>query len=302
MTGAWSGAVDEVLGGDQVVMLASVTPAGGVVLTPVTNFATRDRAAGRVTVNSSVGAGRKLARIRANPHVALAFHTRDHAFTDRPEYVLVQGTATVSAPVDDYPATLGDAWERFDGPSGGRLWKRWLRVYHRRVAIDVTAHRVLVWPDLAATGPPAVTGEALPDQPPPSQRAPAGGTAPRVDGSRAATLPHVLLGWEGADRFPVVVPVGVVVAGSGGGLLRLEAAGPHLPPGGRRAGLTAHAFTRHVVGQYQRVHTGWLTPDAGGRTAAYAPHTAFGYRMPASPLVNRLLVGFATRRGIGEAT
>lgn len=82
-----------------------MTPAGGVVLGPVTNFATHDRDAGTVTVNSSIGAWKKLERIRHNPRVALAFHTREHGFTDRPEYVLVQGTASLSEPIADYPAT-----------------------------------------------------------------------------------------------------------------------------------------------------------------------------------------------------
>ncbi len=43
MTTRWPDTVDEILGGDHVVMLAYVTPASGVVLTPVTNFAVRPR-------------------------------------------------------------------------------------------------------------------------------------------------------------------------------------------------------------------------------------------------------------------
>src|SRR3954470_14277950 len=90
----WPDNVDEILAGDQVVALAYCTPASGVVLTPLTNFGLRDRAAGTLTaVNSSVGVYRKLERIRANPRIALAYHTRTHGFTDRPEYLLVQGTA-----------------------------------------------------------------------------------------------------------------------------------------------------------------------------------------------------------------
>jgi hypothetical protein len=46
---AWPESVDEVLGGDQAIMLATVTPAKGVVLMPVTNFAVRDRAKGTIT-------------------------------------------------------------------------------------------------------------------------------------------------------------------------------------------------------------------------------------------------------------
>ena len=88
------------------MILAYVTPASGVVLTPVTNFGVRDREAGTVTVNTSVGAWKKLDRIRRNPHVALAFHTRAHARHDRPEYVLVQGRASLSEPIPDYPASV----------------------------------------------------------------------------------------------------------------------------------------------------------------------------------------------------
>ena len=52
----WPDSVDEILVGDDVVMLGYLTPASGVVLTPVTNFAVRDRQAGTFTVNSSIGA------------------------------------------------------------------------------------------------------------------------------------------------------------------------------------------------------------------------------------------------------
>src|SRR4051812_40315232 len=66
MTG-WTDLVDEILDGDHAVMLAYVTPAGGVVLAPVSNFGLHDRASGVVTVNTSVGAWKKLDRIRRNP-------------------------------------------------------------------------------------------------------------------------------------------------------------------------------------------------------------------------------------------
>src|SRR5918999_5476397 len=108
---AWPDGADEVIGGDQVVALASVTPAKGVVLTPLTNFGLRDRAAGTLTaVNTSIGIWKKLERMRRNPRIALAYHTRAHGFSNRPEFVLVQGTATLLPPVADYPARLGEAW------------------------------------------------------------------------------------------------------------------------------------------------------------------------------------------------
>src|SRR2546428_13847998 len=59
----WPDTVDDIFGGDCVVTLGYVTPASGVVLTPLTNFAVRDRSAGTLTaLNSSVGVWKKLAR------------------------------------------------------------------------------------------------------------------------------------------------------------------------------------------------------------------------------------------------
>jgi hypothetical protein len=285
----WPDTVDEVLAGDQAVMLASVTPAKGVVLAPVTNFATRDRAAGTVSVNSSVAASRKLERIARDSHVALAFHTRAHAATERPEYVLVQGTASLSEPIEDYPDKLGDRWDRRGDPRpSSRAWRWWLRVYDLRVEIRVAVERIVVWPDLACLGTPEVLGRPLPEPPAP-QRAPRGGTAPRIAhrraARRAARRPHALLGWVAADGLPMVVPVAVGEADEDGIALR----GP-LPAGGRRAGLTAHEFTRNVLGQNQLVMTGWLED---GR---YAPHTRFAYALPPSKTLYRAVVGLETRR------
>src|SRR4051794_16222720 len=105
----WSDAVDEILSCDHVIGLAYVTPASGVVITPVTNFPLLDREAGTLApANTSVGVYKKLERIRRNPKIALAYHTRTFSLTDRPEYVLVQGTATLSPPDPDYVATLGE--------------------------------------------------------------------------------------------------------------------------------------------------------------------------------------------------
>jgi general stress protein 26 len=281
----WSDEVDDVLAGDQVVMLASVTPAKGVVLAPVTNFGTRDRAAGTIAINTSVGAGRKLQRIARNPHVALAFHTRAHGDSARPAYVLVQGRAALSEPIADYPDTLGERWDRRADPrprSG--LWRRWMRVYHLRVEIRVTVERIVTWPDLACDGPPAVLGRPLPEAPPPPQPPPRKGTGPRVSARGVRRLPHRLLGWVDADGWPMVVPVAVESDG------RVRGPEGFPPAGGRRAGLTAHWFTRRVLGQRQIVMTGWL---ADGR---YAPHTRTGYFMPPSKTLYRIAVGLATRR------
>ena len=302
MTPRWSDEVHQILDGDHALMLAYATPAKGVVLLPVSNFAVLDRAAGTVaSVNTSVGAWKKLERIRRNPQVALAFHTRDHAATDRPEYVLVQGTASLGAPVDDYPSTILDIWERFepwaDQPS---LWKRWRRVYALRIAIEVEVERVLVWPDLGCRGPVEVQGTPLPPDPPASQAEPKKGTAPRINHGRAAEkaagLPHAVLGWVGADGFPFAVPV--ALAGSDERGILLTAAEGLVPPGGRRAGLTAHWFSRAVIGQHQRKHTGWLE---AGEQLVYAPHTQSNYRFPAIAPLFKLVSGAFTRLGLRGA-
>jgi hypothetical protein len=289
----WPDTVETILRGEHAVMLGYVTPARGVVLTPVTNFALHDREAGTVSISASVGAWKKLARIRANPNVALAFHTRAHADHERPEYVLVQGRASVGPPVEDYPSTVLEQWERIE-PWGslGPLAKRWLRFYGLRVEVKVFVERVVVWPDLACAGVPEVYGQALGETPPPAQAPPAKGTGPRVAHRRAARearfLPDVLLGWVGADERPTIVPVGIGSTARGG--IELLASPSLLPPGARRAGLTAHWFSRGVTGQRQIVHTGWL--DEG----TYAPHTRVSYFMPPLRSVYRLVVGGVTRR------
>jgi hypothetical protein len=275
------------------------------VLAPVSNFGLHDRTAGVVTVNSSVGAWKKLDRIRRNPLVALAFHTRAHATHDRPEYVLVQGRASLAPPVPDYPSTVLDNWERLEPWRDLRpLWKRWLAVYALRVEIRIAVERVIVWPDLACRGAATVHGTALPGETPATQGKPIKGTAPRLDperaARRAARLPHVLAGWIGRDGFPMAIPVQLTGSDERG--IRLEGPFGLLPTGGRRAGLTAHWFSRGVVGQRQVIHTGWMEgPPRAGGTASYAPHTRTAYRMPTSRLVYRIAAGLATRVGYRRA-
>jgi hypothetical protein len=298
MNARWPDRVDEIIDGDLVVMLTYVTPAGGAVLLPVTNFGVRDREAGTVTVNSSVGAWRKLERMRRNPHVALAYHTREQSLTDRPEYVLLQGRATLSEPVPDYPGTMLERWERVEPWRDiNRLWKRWLRVYALRIGIEVAVERVVVWPDLGCHGEPEVHGAPPPSGPPRSQRPPARGTGPRLNHVRAARsaarLPNLLLGWVDADRLPVAVPVDV--AGTEDRGIALEPPDGLVPPGTRRAGLTAHWFSGGVIGQNQRKHTGWLDARPRERRVIYAPHTKSNYRFPPSRRLFMLVSGAATR-------
>jgi hypothetical protein len=302
---SWPDSVVEILDGDHAVAVAYATPAGGVVLAPVSNFGLHDRDAGVVTFNSSVGAWKKLDRIRRNPHVAIAFHTRAHATHNRPEYVLVQGTAGLSEPIEDYPASVAEHWERFEPwRDVNPLWRRWQRVYALRVEVRIEVARLVVWPDLACRGDFDVAGAALPAEQPQPQEPPAKGVTPRVDAGRAARrlrkLPDVLLGWLGADGFPIALPVTVGAADARG--ILLDAPPALVPDGGRRAGLTGHWFSRGVVGQRQAIHTGWMEADQGtpGRVL-YAPHTQAAYRMPASRPIYRLAAGGATRLGYRQA-
>jgi hypothetical protein len=303
-SGLWPDDVDEILGGDQCIMLAFCTPARGVVLLPVTNFAIRDSGAETITaVNSSVGVSKKLERMRSNPQVALAYHTRAHGWSDRPEYVLVQGRASLSAPHRRYFDTIPESVERQAGgnPKGGFFWDWWLRAFHIRVGVTVEVERVVVWPDIAARGTPQAYGSAVPAKQPASQPPPGKGTGPRLNqrraARRAARAPDTLLGWVGADGFPFVVPVGI--GGSEERGIVLEAPVGLVPAGARRAGLTAHRFGNYNIAQRQYIHTGWLE-SVGGR-AVYAPHTRAGYWMPNSVFAFKLLSGAGTRWGLPAA-
>jgi hypothetical protein len=308
----WPDTVDDIFGGDCVVTLGYVTPARGVVLTPLTNFAVRDRSAGTLrALNSSVGVWKKLERIRRSPRVAVAFHTRKRGTSRRREYVLVQGNAFLSEPVPEYPRRRADVWERVESWQDLHpLWKAWLRVWAFRLDIEIAVERILVWPDLDCTGTPEVYGAPLPSTPPVPQRPPAGGTRPRINvtraARRAARLPDVLLGWVGADGFPVIVPVRISKTETRG--IVLGAPDGVVPEGGRRAGLTAHWFDRAFTGGKPtgwgmsiRVHTGWLEATPAERRVLYAPHTKAGYSFPPSTLLYRIAAGLGTRWGFRGA-
>jgi hypothetical protein len=306
-TGYWPDGVDQIFGGDQVVVFAHVTPAHGVVLTPLTNTGLREREAGTMTpVSSSIGMWRKLERIQRNTHVAVAYHTREHGFSDRPEYVLVQGKASLTSLSDrSWVERHLENWERFSGPRDvGPIGERWLQAYHWRVGVEITVERIVVWPDLACRGLPEVHGAPLPSEQPKPQRPPGKGTGPRINhvgaAKRAARRPDALLGWVGADGFPIVLPV--EVAGTQKHGIVLEApAGVGVPSGGRRAALTAHSFARYTFGQHQHKHTGWLVANSPERNVIYAPHTKNGYWLPESKLLYRIASGFVTSRGLRAA-
>src|SRR3954453_15358231 len=258
----WPDEVDEIIGGDPACPAANFPPAGGAVVTAVAPIGLRDREAGTVGFTTSLGFGRKLERIRAQPRIALAYHAREHGLGDaaNERYLLVQGMGTFDAHPDrDFLENeIGPRAARFMGaPRRGRFWDRWLRAYYAdRVLVTVKVERMLVWPDLRASGAPEVVGAAAPDAPPAPQAPPKKGTGPRVDavraGRRAAGLPHRLLAYVGADVFPLVVPFDI--AGQDADRLYLQAAAPP-PSGARRAGLVAHRYNAKLIGLETRQHT-----------------------------------------------
>jgi hypothetical protein len=295
----WSQVDEQVLAGDLTAVLGYVTPAGGSVVTPVAPIGLCDRDAATVSFTTSLGFGRKLERITLNPRVALAYHAREHGFATGSRFVLVQGIATYDANPD--PTVLSDtvrpASKRFMGaPKTGSFWDRWLRAYYAdRVLVTVNVERVVSWPDFGCRGEPIVTGAPVRAEPPDSQLPPRNGTAPRVDVARAARrlsrLPHVLVGYVGADGFPQITPVGIGTAGPSG--IVLEAP---LVAGGRRAGLIAHRYQPQLIGLQTRQYTGWL------QDGVYAPHTESGFRAPANKTLLLLANGLMARRGRRQAS
>jgi len=294
----WTDADDQIIGGDLTAVLTYVTPAGGAVLTPIAPIGLRDREAGTVGFTTSLGFGRKLDRMKANPKVALAYHAREHGFATEPRFVLVQGTATYDATPDPdvLMNEIGPASAKFMGERPtGPFWDRWLSAYYAdRVVVTVKVTRIVSWPDLACAGEPTASGEPLPAGDPKPQAPPKNGTGPRVDVDRVATrlhkLPHVLVGYPGADGFPLVVPVTLGATAPQG----LALNGP-LAPGGRRAGVLGHSYESKLIGLECRQYTGWL--DDG----VYAPHTDSGFRAPANKTLLLLANGFMARRGLKKA-
>lgn len=283
MAVTWSDDVDEILGGDLAVGLAYLTPAKGVLIAPMATLGMRDREAGTVTLSSSLALWKKLDRMRRNPGVAVAYHAREHAFHDRPGFVLVQGRASFDTTPDRaWLESITPEWNKFLGKRSTGLIGRTQHVYYwERIAINVQVERVLYYRDTLGSGEPEVFGAPV-APPPASQKPPGKGTEPRVElgkvASSVAKLPHTLLGWCGSDEMPDVVPVTAAEPAEAG--LRLTVPPNRVPPGGRRAGLTAHAFQQKMLGQNQRIHSGWMEGDGG--EVLYSPHTRAGYALPAS--------------------
>lgn len=307
--------LERVLDGDLGIVLAQITPLNGVVLTPVNNFGW-DHATRTATFTSDLAAYKKLQRLQRNPRVSLVFHAREHGTGSGTDYVLVQGEAEFSwRPDHDALAALFERWRRRvnrDGRQdttlspadlGGRFWDWWLAPFFwDRVIVEVRAHRIVAFPDLECRHSPTVIGAPWPARPAPSQKPPANGTGPRVPVARAArmfsALPHRLLGWVGADGYPVVAPARINAVGQDG--LALSVPQALVPAGQRRAGLTGHWFAEGTVGQRQIIMTGWLT-GSDDDELHYAPHTRRSYRIPASKLLWRVFGGAITRAGIWRA-
>ena len=179
----WSDDVDAVLAGDLVTVFAYLTPARGVVLSPVTTIGLRDRAAGTVSMTTSLGFARKLDRLEREPRCAFAFHTREHGFAaDRPEaLVLVQGRARFSRTPDrDALEALLPQVERFMGEQPrGRFWDWMLREYREtRVLVHVDVEHVHEWPAPSGIASPAAAASSAAAEAPP--------TAPAVDAAPTA--------------------------------------------------------------------------------------------------------------------
>jgi hypothetical protein len=183
----WSDDADDVINSDITAAAAYLTPAGGAVVTAVGPCGIGQRDQGLVGYTTSLGFGKKLERIITDPHVALAFHSREHGFSASPAFVLAQGTATVDLrPSRARLEALTPQAERYVGKVvQGPVWDRLLREYYgERVFVDIAVQRAAVWPDLSAAGTAEVAGAAWPGfadpQPPPKN-----GAGPRVDVAKA---------------------------------------------------------------------------------------------------------------------
>ena len=299
---SWPDEVDEILAGDLVVAVGSPTPMGGVVLNSVTPLGLRDRGLGTVTFTTSLGFGRKLERIAADPRIAVSYHTRQHGYSSRPGLVLVQGIATVRA--DNSRLALEHLARRAAEHIGqvvtGRFWDRWLRVYYLdRVRVDVQAQRIVWWPSGSLRDAPVVFGTPLPGQAPVSQSPPRDATTPRVSMARvrrSTRKPHQVLGFVGADGMPFIVPVAVTQVVADGLVIANDS--DLIPGGGRRAGFLAHEFRAQLIGLSNVTHTGWLAVD---ERALWTPHTRHAFVAPPNKTLLLLGNGAAARWGYRQA-
>jgi hypothetical protein len=301
---SWPDHVDEILGADMTAGLGYATPAGGAVVMAVAPIGLRDRERGAVGFTTSLGFAKKLDRIKREPRVALAYHTRKHGASNRPELVLVQGLAEpVVEPTAEDRALVRRHAESFLGSArSGPFWDRWLREYYMvRIPVWVRVERLTVWPDLSCAGPAERDGLPQPATTPDPQLAPAKGTGPRVDMARAAKrlakTPHLLLGHLGTDGYPELGPVEIVASDSTG--LELTGAPGVIPEGTRRAGLLGHDYRPQLVGLTARQHTGWL--EADGDRGLYAPHSETGFVAPPNKTLLLFGNGLQAKLGVRKA-
>lgn len=298
----WPEDVEPILGGDLCVAFGYLTPAGGAVVLPVTTVGMHDSEKGTVTTTSSFGLWKKFTRIERDPHVALAYHAREHGLAQGDEYVLVQGQASFPTRPDLSlfpPEMMVATFERLLPMKTGKVW-RWIgrEYYEYRVPITVEVERVTCWHDDRSGSPSTVSGVAQPSEGPPSQEPPSGGTSARVSlrkvAKRLARARHTLLGYRDSDG---AVTIRAVTAEVHDGALRIE--GAHLPAGCRRAGLLAHWFEPRLDGQGAAVLTGWFECEDG--VGRYFPHTDAGYAVPTSALLFHLGSGLTAKMGYRKA-
>jgi hypothetical protein len=293
----WPDDVDEILCGDLVVGVGTLTAKGGVALASVATLGIRDREAGTVGFTTSMGFGRKLERIARDPRLAIAYHTRQHGGSQRPGYVLVQGRATVRMVarrevMDRAAACLGQV-------ADGRFWDWWLKTYYDdRVLVSVQVERILWWPDNESTA--VVLGRPLPAVEAASQVADGDPWQPRAAlrwADRASRRGHLLLGTVEADGMPLILPVDIVQRI--GGCLGLRPTRGAIPSGSRRAGLLGHDFHPRLIGLWTSTGTGWLEARDGNGT--WSPHTSHFFYAP--PVKSLLLLGngAAARWGYRQA-
>jgi hypothetical protein len=301
---SWPDHVDEILGADMTAALGYATPARGAVVMAVAPIGLRDRERGAVGFTTSLGFAKKLDRIRREPRVALAYHTRKHGRSNRRQFVLVQGRAEpVTEPTPEDRALVRRQAEQFLGSSrSGPFWDRWLREYYMvRIPVWVMAERITVWPDLACAGPPERFGLPEPVSTPDPQLAPAKGTGPRVNMERAAKrlskTPHLLLGHLADDGYPELGPVELAASDATG--LELAAAPGVIPEGTRRAGLLGHDYRPKLIGLTARQHTGWL--EAGDDRGLYAPHSETGFVAPPNKTLLLFGNGLQAKLGVRKA-
>ena len=271
-------------------MLNSITPLG-----------MRDRAAGTVTFTTSLGFGRRLERIAADPRIAVAYHTRRHGHTDRPGLVLVQGVASVRAISDAGREDLAaQAAQHIGQVVSRRFWDWWLTVYYvDRVLVDVAVRRILSWPTGSVRDDVLVVGEPLPDdrplrRPRHARRQQPGSLRPRSGGRRPSrtccSASCRVTACRRSSRSRSHRPTTPVWCSGDGMHL--------LPPGGRCADFLAHDFRPKLIGLSTATYTGWLEVDGPAR---WTPHTRHGFVAPPNKTLLLLGNGAAARWGYRQA-